>query len=78
MDITAAQTIGAIAILIAVLAAIVVLAIHGTINGTQAMTGIMAVITLGGGALAVHAGVSVGAKAGAAAALAKKDAEGKT
>lgn len=50
-------------LLIAVLASIVALALHGTIDGTLAMGGIGTIITLGGGAFAVHSGVSAGAKA---------------
>lgn len=57
------QVISGTVILVAILAAIVALAWHGTITGTEAMGGIGAIITLGGGALAVHVGVNAGANA---------------
>lgn len=63
---TDVQAAGGFLLLVGVIAAIVVLALHGTITGTQAMTALMAIITLGGGAFAVHAGVSAGSKAAAA------------
>lgn len=57
------QMICGTVILVAVLASIVALAFHGTITGDVAMAGIGGIITLGGGAFAMHAGVSAGAKA---------------
>lgn len=57
------QTIGGVAILIAVIASIVALAWHGTLSGAEAYGALISIITLGGGALAVHSGAKVGARA---------------
>lgn len=54
------------AILLGVLGAIVALALKGTVTGSDAMVAITAIIGIAGGAFAVHAGVSAGAKAAAA------------
>lgn len=56
------QIIGAV-ILIGVLVLIGVLALHGTIAGSDAMVTITAIVGIAGGAMAVHAGVTAGAKA---------------
>ena len=58
-----ATIIGGAAILIAVLGAIVALALHGTVTGSEAMVAITAIVGIAGGAFSVHAGVTAGAKA---------------
>lgn len=50
-------------LLLAVLAALVILGLHGTVTGTQVVTALTTIIALSGGAFAVHAGVNAGAKA---------------
>lgn len=50
-------------LLVSVLASIVALALHGTVTGIEAMAAIGTIITLGGGAFAVHVGVTAGARA---------------
>jgi len=60
---TLEQTVGAVLLLLSVIAAIVVLAWHGTISGPEAFGALTTIITLGGGALAVHSGAKVGARA---------------
>ncbi len=50
-------------LLAGVLGAVVALALHGTIPGSQAVTIIVAVIGIAGGAFSHAAGVSAGAKA---------------
>lgn len=62
-------------LLLAVLAGVFVLAWHGTISGGEAMTVVISIVSLAGGILAVHSGVSAGGKAssrGAAAAPVKE------
>jgi hypothetical protein len=58
-----AQTLGGVLILLAVLGSVVVLAWHGTLSGAEAFGALTTIITLGGGALAVHSGAKVGARA---------------
>ncbi len=53
-------------LLLGVIGAIVTLALHGTVAGAEAMVAITAIIGIGGGAFAVHAGVSAGANAAGA------------
>ena len=53
------------AILLGVLGAIVALALHGTVSGSDAMVAITAIVGIAGGAFSVHAGVTAGAKAAA-------------
>ena len=50
-------------LLLGVLVAIVALAWHGTLSGAEAFGALTTIITLGGGALAVHSGAKVGARA---------------
>lgn len=57
------QTVGGIAVLLAVVAVIASLAWHGTLSGAEAYGALTTIITLGGGALAVHSGAKVGARA---------------
>jgi len=60
---TNTQTIAGAAILVAVIAAVVALAWHNTLTGTEAITALTTIIALGGGALAVHSGAKIGAAA---------------
>jgi hypothetical protein len=57
------QTVAGAALLLAVLASVVFLAYHGTLSGAEAFGALTTIITLGGGALAVHSGAKVGARA---------------
>jgi hypothetical protein len=57
------QTVSAAVLLVAVIGAVVFLAYHGTLSGTEAYGALTTIITLGGGALAVHSGAKVGARA---------------
>lgn len=57
------QTIAGAVLLLGVLVSIVVLAWHGTLSGAEAFGALTTIITLGGGALAVHSGAKVGARA---------------
>lgn len=66
MNGTLAQTLAGAALLLAVIGAVVVLAWHGTISGPEAFDALTTIITLGGGALAVHSGAKVGARAATA------------
>jgi hypothetical protein len=50
-------------ILVGVIAAVCALAVNGDIAGGDAIAILGTIITLGGGALAAHAGVTAGAKA---------------
>lgn len=59
----AVQTICGTVLLLAVLALIGTLAIHGSVAGSDAMVAITAIIGIAGGAFAVHAGVNAGANA---------------
>jgi hypothetical protein len=63
---TLAQTAAGAALLAAVIAAVVALAWHGTLTGPEAFSVLSTIITLGGGALAVHSGAKVGATAAGA------------
>lgn len=60
---TTVLTICGTVLLLAVLTVITVLALHGTILGIEAIGAITTIIGIGGGAIAVHAGVNAGAKA---------------
>jgi uncharacterized protein YaaW (UPF0174 family) len=60
------QTIGGVILLLAVLAVIALLAWHGILSGAEAFGALTTIITLGGGALAVHSGAKVGARAAGA------------
>ncbi len=57
------QTLAGTGILLAVIAAIVLLAWHKVLTGTATAEMLITIIGLGGGALAVHAGAKVGARA---------------
>lgn len=57
------QWLCATTLLLAVLAGVFVLAWHGTLTGTEAITIVTTIVGIAGGAFAVHAGVNVGAKA---------------
>jgi hypothetical protein len=50
-------------IILGVIASVVALAFQGTISGQDAVAILATIVTLGGGALAVHTGVNAGAKA---------------
>lgn len=60
---TLAQVICGTVLLLGVLAAITVMAIQGSVPGSDAMVAISGIIGIAGGALAVHSGVSAGASA---------------
>jgi hypothetical protein len=60
---TLSQTIAGAVLLLAVIGAVVGLAWHGTLSGAEAFGALTTIITLGGGALAVHSGAKVGARA---------------
>jgi len=60
---TLSQTVAGTVLLIAVIVGIVVLALHGTLSGAEAFGLLTTIITLGGGAMAVHSGAKVGARA---------------
>ena len=57
------QTLAGLALLLAVIGSVVLLAWHGTLSGAEAFGALTTIITLGGGALAVHSGAKVGARA---------------
>lgn len=59
------REIGAYLLLLTVLGAIVFLAHTGVINGEAAVGILTSIVTLAGGALAVHTGVKAGADAAA-------------
>lgn len=65
-DNTLSQTIAGAVLLLAVIGAVVGLAWHGTLSGAEAFGALTTIITLGGGALAVHSGAKVGARAAGA------------
>lgn len=58
-----AQVVAGTLLLLGVLTSITVMAIQGTVAGSDAMVAITAIIGIAGGAFAVHAGVSAGANA---------------
>jgi peptidoglycan/LPS O-acetylase OafA/YrhL len=57
------QTVAGAVLLLCVIGAVVLLAWHGTLSGAEAFGALTTIITLGGGALAVHSGAKVGARA---------------
>lgn len=60
---TLSQTVAGAALLFSVIVTVAVLAWHGTLSGAEAFGALTTIITLGGGALAVHSGAKVGARA---------------
>lgn len=57
------QTVAGAALLLAVIVAVVVLGWHHILSGTEVYGALTTIITLGGGALAMHSGAKVGARA---------------
>jgi uncharacterized protein YaaW (UPF0174 family) len=57
------QAIVAAVLLLSVVATVALLAWHGTLTGAEAFGALTTIISLGGGALAVHSGAKVGASA---------------
>jgi mannose/fructose/N-acetylgalactosamine-specific phosphotransferase system component IIC len=53
----------ATALLLGVLGGIFFLAYHGTVTGGEAMTIVVAIVGIAGGAFSVHSGVNAGSKA---------------
>jgi hypothetical protein len=60
---TLSQTIAGAVLLLAVIITVAVLSWHGVLSGAEAFGALTTIITLGGGALAVHSGAKVGARA---------------
>jgi hypothetical protein len=61
-----AQAVGGAVLLLAVIATVALLAWHGTLTGAEAFGALTTIISLGGGAFAVHAGTNAGARAAGA------------
>jgi hypothetical protein len=62
-DNTFEQTVAGAALLLSVIAVVAVLGWHHVLSGTEVYGALTTIITLGGGALAMHSGAKVGARA---------------